>query len=141
MRLGVSPTAASTPQVFSVRGLRLYFPELEPWVAQSVSLPSWSSRFICKRMWGHPVRQPPPSRESSEPGCPPPPLLPFWVSVSSLTPWLLDFHTVPFSVSSACFLFLNLFLSFWLFKEARCVYLCLPLGQKSAQNVSYFILT
>ena len=40
--------------------------------------------------------------------CPSPPLLPVWVNVSSLSPWLLDFHTVRFSVSSGCFLkFLN----------------------------------
>ena len=35
VRLGVSPAAAPTPQVFSIRGLRLYFPALEPWVAWS----------------------------------------------------------------------------------------------------------
>ena len=39
---------------------------------------------------------------------PSPPLLPIWMSVSSLTPWLSDFHTVQFSVSSGCFLFFNL---------------------------------
>ena len=52
------------------------------------------------------VHQPPPCHESSPPGCPCPPLLPVWVNVS-LSPWLLDFHTVRFSVGSACFLFLN----------------------------------
>ena len=58
-------------------------------------------------------------------------VLPVWVSVSSLTPWLLDFHTVQFSVSSGCFLFLNLLLSlFWLCEEAQCVYLRLHLGWK-----------
>ena len=41
------------------------------------------------------------------PGCPSPPLLPVWMNVSSLSPWLSDFHTVRFSVSSGCFLFLN----------------------------------
>ena len=41
------------------------------------------------------------------PGCVSPPLLLVWVSVSSLSPWLSDFHTVRFSVSSGCFLFLN----------------------------------
>ena len=45
--------------------------------------------------------------ESSLPSCSSPPLLPVWMNVSSLTPWLLDFHTVRFSVSSGCFLFLN----------------------------------
>ena len=41
------------------------------------------------------------------PGCPSLPLLPVWMNVSSLSPWLLDFHRVQFSVSSSCFLFLN----------------------------------
>ena len=43
------------PWVFSIRGLRLYFPELEPWVGQSVSLPHCSTWFLCVRMWGHRV--------------------------------------------------------------------------------------
>ena len=42
-------------RVFSIRGLRLYFPELEPWVVQSASLPDRSSWFIYTRMWGHRV--------------------------------------------------------------------------------------
>ena len=33
------------------------------------------------------------------------PLLPVWMNVASLNPWLLDFHTVRFSGSSECFLF------------------------------------
>ena len=53
------------------------------------------------------------------------------MNVSSLTPWLSDFHTVWFSGSSGGFLFLNLLLSFWLCKEAKCIYLCLHLGRKS----------
>ena len=40
VRLGVFPAAASTPKVFSIRGLRLYFPVLKPWIAQSVT---WST--------------------------------------------------------------------------------------------------
>ena len=59
----------------------------------------------------HWVRQPPPCLESSPPWLPicyqSPPLLLVWVSVSSLSPWLLDFHTVWFSLSSGCILFLN----------------------------------
>ena len=55
----------------------------------------------------HWVFQPPPHSESLHPGCPPPPLLPIWMNVSSLSLWLLDFHTVGFSVSSGYFLFLN----------------------------------
>ena len=45
--------------------------------------------------------------KSSLTGCPAPPLLSVWMNVSSLSPWLSDFHTVQFSVSSGCFLFLN----------------------------------
>ena len=45
---------------------------------------------------------------------------------------LLDFHTVHFSGSYGYFLFLNLLLSFfWLCKEAKYIYLCLHLDQKS----------
>ena len=61
------------------------------------------------------------------------PLLLVWVNVFSLIPWLSDVHTVRFSVTSGCFLFLNLLLSlFWLCEEAKYIYLCLHLGQKSA---------
>ena len=79
------------------------------------------------------------------PGCPCPPLLPVWMDVSSLTPWLSDFYTVWFSGSSGCFLFLNLLLSFfWLCEEVKSMYLCLHLGWKLYllyllfQNVIYF---
>ena len=59
-------------------------------------------------------------------------ILPVWMDVSSLTFWLSDFHTVRFSGSSGYFLFWNFLLSFfWLCKEAKCIYLCLYLGQKS----------
>ena len=35
------------PWAFSIRGLRLYFPELEPWVAWSASLPAVSPVYLC----------------------------------------------------------------------------------------------
>ena len=77
-----------------------------------------------------------PCCESSPPGCPSPPLLLVWMNVSSLTPWLSDFHTVLFSISSGCFLFLNMLLSFfWLCWEAQCVYLRLHLRWKSPFKV------
>ena len=91
-------------------------------------------------MWDRPVRSPLPRRvlqrlpcpESSPPGCPSLLLLLVWVSVSSLSPWLSDFHTVRFSLSYGCFLFLILLLSFfWLYEEAQCIYLYLHLGRKS----------
>ena len=77
------------------------------------------------------VLQLPPCHKSSPPGCPSLPLRPVWMNVSSLTPWLSDFHIVKFSGSSGYFLFLNLLLSFWLWEEAKCIYLRLHLGQKS----------
>ena len=63
--------------MFSIRGLRLYFPVLEPWVAQSALLPAVCPVYLCAsvgprdatrhsesgplglsaRMWGHRVCQ------------------------------------------------------------------------------------
>ena len=84
-------------------------------------------------MWDRLLHQLPPCRESSPP----------WLPVSApptgldeyffFNPWLSDFHTVHFSVSSGCFFFFKLLLPFfWLCKEAKCVYLHLHLGQKSS---------
>ena len=42
-----------------------------------------------------------------------------------------DFLAVRFSVSSGCFLFLNLLSFFWLCEEAQCAYLRLHLGRTS----------
>ena len=42
------------PRASSIRGLRLYFPTLEPWVAWSASLPLFV-QVIYVRMWGHGV--------------------------------------------------------------------------------------
>ena len=124
VRLGVSPTAASTPTGVFNQWFEALLALLEPWVVQSVSLPSCSSQFICTRMWDCPLHQPPahrvhqllpclsatalpaqlhnpphrwvcqlpPCSESSPPGCPSLVLLLIWMS--SLTPWLLDFHTI-----------------------------------------------
>ena len=107
--LGVSPTAASTPTDVFSQWFEALFPhtgilgclvchlvhQLLP-LLPAAALPTLlHSPLLC---W---VCQPPPCRESS------PPFLPVWMNVSSLTPWLSDFHTVRFSVSSGCFLFLN----------------------------------
>ena len=109
------PLPPQPPRVFSIRGLRLYFPELEPWVAWSALLPRHSSRFIYVGMWGCRVCQPPPPCGVCQvqpglphstichlagstsphlaasplcPGCLSPPLLQIWMNVSSLPPWL-----------------------------------------------------
>ena len=106
--------APQPPQVFSIRALRLYFPKLEPWVVRSVA----GSTSCCL---SRQLQLCPPCSTIHHltgsasrllaasplcPGCPSPPFLPVWMNVSSLSPWLLDFHTVRFSVSSR-FLFLN----------------------------------
>ena len=130
----------SPHRYFQSEALRLYFPILEPLVAWSISLPSCSSQFICIQMWDLPVHKPLPGwvLQFFLPSCLSLPLLLVWMNVSSLTPWLLDFHTVLFSVSSGCFLFLNLLLSFfWLCEEEQCIYLCLHLDQKT--YVFYFM--
>ena len=118
---------------FQSEVLKLYFPALEPWVARSlpvfspVVLPGLSpckcgtARSSSRHLATCPLHH----------SCPSPPLLPVWMNVSSLTAWLLDFHTVQFSVSSGCFLFLNLLPFFWLCEEAQCVYPCLRLSWKS----------
>ena len=132
---------------FQSEVLRLYFPALGPWVAWSVLLPSCFTRFILTQVWDCPIHYPPPRPVCQPPPCLPwlsshclsmsplhstflsLPLLPVWMNVSSLTPWLLDFHAVQFSGSFDYFLFLNLLLSFfWLCEEAKYIYLCLHLG-------------
>ena len=109
MSQGVSRLPPQQPlQVFSVRGLRLHFPA-GALACGSVSLPSCPSRFICMRIWDRPLHHPLPRCKSSPPGCPSPPLPPLAGLYEGffLAPWFSDSHTVRFSVSSGCFLFLN----------------------------------
>ena len=88
VKLGVSPTAASTPTgVFNQR-FEALFPCAGALGCVVCFTPRHSSRFICVQMWDCRVSHPPFFQESS------PPLLPVWMNVSSLTPWLSDFHTV-----------------------------------------------
>ena len=114
---------------FQSEVLGVYFPALEPWVVQSVSFPHFSSQLsTCKcgvtsSTSCHLASRP------LHPSCPTLPLLPVWMNGSSWTPWLSDFHTVQFSGSSGCLLFLNLLLSFFcLYKEAKYIYLHLHLA-------------
>ena len=127
---------------FQSEVLRLYFPTLEPWIVWSALLPPGSSQFISTHsnmgppgppptILPTPVLQPWSCCEYSPSSCSSPSLPPVWMNVYSLTPWLSDFYIVRFSVSSGCFLFLNLLLSFfWFCKEAQCIYLCLHHGWK-----------
>ena len=130
------------PHMFLVRGFKALFPRtgilgcavcLTPqlflpfYLHAHVGLPGLPATTLPT-----PVLQPLPCRKSSPPGCQSLPLLPVWMNVSSLTPWLSDFHTIQFSVGSCWFLYLNLLLSFlWFCEEAQCVYLHLHLGWNS----------
>ena len=118
--------------------LRLYFPTLGPWVVQSVSLPSCSSWFIRRQMWDHLVFQPPPCHEFS----------PLWLP-GSAPPTGLDecffFNTLVVGLPYSSifwqfwyFLFLNFLSFFWLYEEAKCIYVCLHLGQKSTTCSFHF---
>ena len=127
MRLGVLPTAASTPTGVFNQWFEALFPSagVLGWVVchrVQQLLPRRPAAALPTPLQNLPplwVRQPPPCCQSL-------PLLPVWMNVSSLSPWWSDFHTVRFSVSSGCFWFLNC-----PFGCARslCVYLCLHLGQ------------
>ena len=132
------PLLPQPPLVFSVRGLRFYFTALELWVAQSVSVPSCSFWFICTQVWDRPVHNPlPPGSASRHLARPDPPsadlpqVLSTLLPVSALptgldeclSPWLSDFHTAQFSVSSGCFFF---FLKFVVLLVVRGGTVCLP---------------
>ena len=107
---------------------------LEPWVVSlscSPVIPVDLSTCKCGTCL---LCQPLLCSESSCPSCPCPLV---WMNVSSLTLWLLDFHTVQFTGSSGYFLLLNLYF-FWLCKEVKCIYLCLHLGWKSHNSLRRF---
>ena len=106
------------PQVFSLRGLRLYFAALEPWVVRSAWLPavrpSLSARecgaaVSASGQTACPVR---PTLHQSwsrqghvsplGPSCPSPPLLLVWMNVHFFISLGLDFLAIQFSVSSGC---------------------------------------
>ena len=120
------------PQVFTARGFEALFPcagtldcvvYFTPQLFLLVYLHSSVGPLVCKPPpcqfqslnchFTRPVLQPQSYCTTSLPGCLSLPLLPVWMNVSSLTPWLSDFHTVRFSGSSDYFLFLNLLLSFF----------------------------
>ena len=124
VRLGVSPTASAPTGVFNQR-FEALFP-LSGTLGCVVSLASQLFLPIYLHMsvgppappaaaslgppaapLPTPVLQPPSCSESCLPSYPSLPRLQVWMNISSLTSWLSDFHTVRFSVSPGCFLFLN----------------------------------
>ena len=120
------------PQVFSFSGLRRYFPMLELWVVWSVTgstsccLPGQLQLCLPLSTICHISGSASHCLATSplRPGCPSLPFLLVWINVSSLSPWLSDFHTVQLSINSGCFfVFKLLFSFFWLCDEAQYVYL------------------
>ena len=116
------------PQVFSISGLRLYFPtELELWDVQSA--PQSTSCCLAGQLqlcllcstiscW---VCQPLPTPPTGVDEC---------FSFVSLVVGLS--YSLIFCQFWLFFVFKLLWPFFWLCKEAQCVYLCLHLGWKSA---------
>ena len=137
-RLGVSPTAASTPTGVSNQWFEALFPHagtLGCVVCYLVYqlLPHQRAAALPTPLHNPPphwVHQLPPCLESSPPGCPSLSLLPVWMNVSSSSPWWGT--STQFDLLSVLVVVFKLLLSFfWLCKEAQCVYLCLHLGRKS----------
>ena len=106
------------PRVFSIRGLRLYFCVLEPWVMRSASLPTvrpglsvheCNVEGSARGQTACPIR--PTLRQSRSrqgnasplhPGCLSPPLLLVWMNVHFFISLVSDFLAVRYSVSSGC---------------------------------------
>ena len=135
VRLGVS----QPPQVFSISGLRLYFPTLELLVVQSMA-GSTSCCLAASCSFAHPAPQS--ATLLGQPATALPRVLSARLPIST-PPTALDESfffislVVGFPYSSIfcqfwLFFALNLLLSFfWLCKEAQCIYLHLHLGWKS----------
>ena len=102
VRLGVSPTAASIPTgVFNER-FEASFPHAGTLGCMVCLAPQLLLPVYLLANVG------PPSLPAL-PSCPSPPLLLVWMSVSSLSPCLSDFHIVWFSINSGCFFVFNFF--------------------------------
>ena len=129
VRLGVSPTAATPTGFYIQRFWGFISPCWNPGLQGLSPLQLFLPVYLHANVGppGLPATALP--LVLSVPCCPFLTLLPVWMNVSSLTPWLSDFHVVWFSVSSSCFFFLNWLLSFfWLCEEAKHIYLHLHLG-------------
>ena len=120
VRLAIYSAATTSTGFCSQRFWCFMLLALELWVVWSVSLPGCYYWLIWMWMQGLLVHQQPLCWVSSQSQVTVSAPLPVWMNVSSLTPWLSDFHTVWFSGSSSYFLFLNWLLSFfWLCKEEK----------------------
>ena len=139
VRLGVSPVATTPTGLISLRFWVFISPSWNRGLCYLCCSPvtpsgwsshkcgtAWSTNHLLTHSTSHHLAASP-----LHPNCQSLPLLPVWMNAASLIPWLSDFHTVQFSGSSGCFLFLNSLSFFWLCEEAQCIYLHLHLGWKS----------
>ena len=96
VRLGVSPTATSTPTGVFSQSFEALFPctgtlGCTVYLVPQLFLPVYLYSSVGSPHW---VCQPQPFCKSSSPSCLSLPLLPVWMNVFSLAPWFSDFHTV-----------------------------------------------
>ena len=123
------------PKAFSIRGLRLYFPALEPWVARSASLPAvrvylreCGAAGSASGQTASPVcptlRQSRSRHSHASPLCPGGHLCPSYRSG-----WMFIFYLL--GVGPPC---RSIFCHFWLCEEVQCVHLHRHLGS----SVIYF---
>ena len=102
VKLGVSLAAASTPTGVFSQWFEALFPRAGALVCVACCLvhqllPHWPAAALSTPLHNQPphwAHQLPPWLKSSPPGCLSPCLLLVWMNVSSLFPWLSDFHTV-----------------------------------------------
>ena len=129
--LGASPTDVS-PTDFLVRGFEALFPHAGTLGCAVCLTPQMFLPVYLHVNRDRPLHQLLPCQEFSPPWLPisaPPTSLDKCFFFNSLVV-RLPYSSI--SVSSGCFLFLNILLSFfWLCEGATCIYLCLPVGQKS----------
>ena len=124
VRLGVSSTTTTPTGFFQSEVLRLHFPSLEPWVAQSALLPSCSPQFMRTQMWDcllllllpHLVCQLPPFCKSS----------PLWLLVST-PPTSMD-ECFIFNSLAVEFPYSSIFWQLWLIFVFKFVVVLLVVG-------------
>ena len=139
VRPGVSPAAATPTGFYSQR----FWGFISPF--WNSGLPSLScSPVVPPRLSAHKCGTAQSSshhlaRGPLHPGCPSPLLLPVWMKVSSLTPWLLDFHTVWFFGSSGYFFVFKCVVLLLVVRGGK-AYLLIPPSSNSWKSCYWFLV-
>ena len=119
----LQPSPPQPPQLFTVGDSEALF--AQHWnsglhgLSHSTVVPPCLSTCKCWTAWST-------SRGLLCRGCPSPPLPPAWMNVSSLSPWLSDFHTNRFPGSSGCFFVFKLVVALHLIMQGSKAYLPTP---------------